>query len=277
MLRRYSSIIISLLLLTAVTGCRSSKPSTTPTTAETTTEKAAETSFKEMLASYGGWEEMSAPMTVALRKPASFKISGTLTMKRGEYIHYSARIFGMEVGSLMITRDSVFAREKLHKRYVAESIRDLTGSFPATIDDLQQMLMGHIFVLGENDPKKAARSCDFETYPGFWTATATCRPGNQTYTFTVDTSTGLLKMLSAELRDKYPVTACYSDFADTRAGKSASTVDLEASTSKTAFEAGFTVNYSKSRWESVSHKTWETPRGYTRIAASALLKSLSKL
>ena len=70
-------------------------------------------------------------------------------MQRDRSVHLSLRFLGMEVASLMVTRDSIFALYKLERLYFAESISDLLGGFPATVGNVRDLLLGRAFILGD--------------------------------------------------------------------------------------------------------------------------------
>ncbi|MCM1520428.1 MAG: DUF4292 domain-containing protein [Lachnoclostridium sp.] len=268
-LKKSFTLLISLSILLLLGSCGSSR-------------KAAESSevtsgdISAIVATYTPWESLSVPVSLNLRQPVSLKVSATMTMRRDEYVHISARFLGMEVGALMITRDSVFAKEKLHKTYVAESLAALTGDNKITLDNVQQMIFGHLFVPGETGfPPRIADIYTMTDYKGFRTVTPRdiSRYGN--FTFTFDSSTDHLTMLSADIRNKYPVAASYSDYVNTAAGDVAGLITISASASKMKFDAGIDCNYGKAKWNSTGTKTWETPRGYSKITVDKLLKSLS--
>ena len=93
-------------------------------------------------ARYGAWTDVKMPMSIDLKAPSRFSCSANVTMKRDSWIYMSIRKFGFEGAALMITSDSIFAYEKIGKRYISESLKKLLKGFPATVGNLQDMLLG---------------------------------------------------------------------------------------------------------------------------------------
>lgn len=131
---RYSHIrllafsLVSVVLL-AMGGCRSAK---TPVSVEP--EKR--------------WTDIYVPVKLELTEPSRMSISGRATMVRDESIYLSLRMIGMEVATVYIDRDSIFATEKMNKQMLAVGFEDALGK-RMTVGELQELL------LGEPDAKKA--------------------------------------------------------------------------------------------------------------------------
>lgn len=268
-LKKSFALLISISTLLLLGSCGSSRK-----TAESNEVTSGDISA--IVATYSPWESLSVPVSLNLRQPVSLKVSATMTMRRDEYIHISARFLGMEMGALMITRDSIFAKEKLHKTYVVESLASLTGDNHITLDNVQQMIFGHLFVPGvAGFSTRISDIYAMTEYKGFRTLAPRdiSRYGN--FTFTFDGSSNHITMLSADIRNKYPVVASYSDYVNTTAGDVAGLITINASASKMKLDAGIDCNYGKAKWNTTGSKTWETPRGYSKITVDKLLKSLS--
>lgn len=228
------------------------------------------TRLTDLSQSYGAWNDVKIPLTMRLKSPKKFSIGGTLTMKRGDNIHLSLRFLGMEVASLMVTQDSIFALYKLEKLYFAESIKDLFGGFPATVDNVQDLLLGRAFILGDS-PLTASR-CSLGGDRYNWTITPDGSPKGMSYTFTVDTPTGNLESLSVTPGNRKPITAEYSDFATGPTGPFAATTLLSASGAKLTLSAELDLNARRAEWNTGASKTWTTPKGYTRVTAAEIMK-----
>lgn len=265
-------LLLSALTLILLSGCRSAKQAVdkheSPDLSDLTGGAA---NFVSLIDSYSDWSELSVPLKIKLRQPASFSISGTLTMKKDSYIHFSARVLGMEVATVMITRDSIFAKEKLHKIYVAESFAPLTSIIPLNISNFQQIIFGHVFKPGAYDMAgrlKLDYDGDFwiicEDLPsGLYSISGTA-PGNP-IRFDVEASPCRIKTVA-------------SDFVNETPGPVASeNTILGGIGDNDMFLADFSFSYSKARWSGVGKKSWETPSGYRRITPSELFKMLSTL
>ena len=124
-------MVLGLLLF--VSGCGSSKK-TVPETRQSVPVPAAGQA----------WTSVAMPVSLDLDKPLSMSASGRATMVRDSLVHISVRFFGMEVGIVRATADSVFLVDKYHKLYFAEPLSSLLGSRgqELTLGDLQDMMLG---------------------------------------------------------------------------------------------------------------------------------------
>ncbi len=225
------------------------------------------------------WTTLSVPVNVSLKSPKRISASGTMTMTRGRDISISMRVLGIEVASLYITGDSVIALDKWHKYYLAESVESLLGGMPATVDNLQDMILGHIFLLGENPvTARDVKKFTFTPGTGDWFAAPRNKPRNIDYQFAVMNDDNRLAMLTATIGTRGPVTCTYGDYsASTPAGTVAGSVNVRVAGSKTAVEAALSLKMSKAKWNSSPARPVTIPRGYTRIEKSSLLKLIPSL
>lgn len=223
--------------------------------------------------SYSSWDDVKVPVTLRLKSPKKFSIGGTMTMQRDRSLHLSLRFLGMEVAALMVTQDSIFALYKLEKLYFAESISDLLGGFPATVSNVQDLLLGRPFILG--DSKLTASRCKLEGGNDSWTITPTGSPDGMSYSFTVDTPTGNIESLSVTAGSRKPTTAEYSDFSTSPSGPFAGSSTLTASTSRLTLSAEIDLNARRAEWDTGASRTWATPKGYTRVTAAEIMHIVS--
>lgn len=269
-----------MVLSILTSGCHSSRSGITSggtyeTGSATALTKAQLTElFNSLEGSYTQWENVKIPVTLNLNSPKSLSIGGTLTMERERSVHISFRFFGMEVASLMVTQDSVFAAYKLDRIYFAESIRDLMGGFPATVGNLQDLILGRPFVLGESAPSLSR--CTLNGNGTNWTITPDFAPMGMGYDFTVSTPTGNVEQLTVSLPSRNPIIADYSDFATAATGPMAGSTAISTRTSSAKFEGEIILNPKKAEWDSGSAKSWSIPKGYTRVRAEEILKKLNR-
>ncbi len=94
-------------------------------------------------------------------------------MQRDRSVHLSLRFLGMEVASLMVTQDGIFALYKLERLYFAESISDLLGGFPTTVGNVQDLLLGRAFILGDTPGTLTLHP---RRHPQNWTITPQAAP-----------------------------------------------------------------------------------------------------
>ena len=98
------------------------------------------------------WTALSVPVSLKVSDSGLPTVSGTMTMVRDSEIRITLRLLGFEVGAARVTADSVYAYVKVQRIYMAESIADIMGGFPATTGNLQSLLLGRLFTLGSASP-----------------------------------------------------------------------------------------------------------------------------
>ncbi|MDE6490556.1 MAG: DUF4292 domain-containing protein [Muribaculaceae bacterium] len=119
---RISLIIALAIAVMSIAGCRSNKEAGT-------TRQAT-------------WTTFSAPVKIQLESPKKFSISGRATLVRDQSIYISLRMLGMEVGTVYVTPDSVFATEKLHRYILRESLTKVLDGRDIPFAELQDLLIG---------------------------------------------------------------------------------------------------------------------------------------
>lgn len=272
-----AALIAALTILT--TACHSSRSGAVSgggyefDSAKALTQNELKDLFNRLEGGYSEWESMKMPITLSLRSPKNVSIGGTLSMERDRSIHMSFRFFGMEVASLMVTEDSIYAAYKLEKIYFAESIRDLMGGFPATVGNVQDLILGRPFVLGENTVSLS--QCRLEGNGTTWTIAPGRSPMGMSYDFTIDTPTGNVELLTVNLPARSPIIADYSDFDTSDTGRMAGCTTISAKTSKANITGEIALNPRKAEWGKGYGKSWTVPRGYTRVRAEEIMKKLN--
>lgn len=276
---RTCGIVLTILTAMLVVSCHSGRTASgSGSDYEQTSAKALSRSqLKDLLGklegSYGMWDDVKVPVTLRLKSPKKFSIGGTLSMKRGENIHLSLRFLGMEVAALMVTQDSIFALYKLEKLYFAESISDMLGGFPATVSNVQDLLLGRAFMLGTS--RLGASDCRLSGDSRSWTIEPSHSPKDMSYDFTVDTPTGNIEKLTVNLPSRKPITADYSDFTVSAIGPMAATTLITASGAKTTLCGELNLNARRAEWGSGAVRNWTVPKGYTRVKAADIMKIVS--
>ena len=231
--------------------------------------------FSSLKSSYGEWHDVKMPVKMRLKSPKSFNISGNITMVKDESIYLSLRVFGMEVASLMVNNDSIYALYKMDKIYFAEDIAGFLGDFPATVGNLQSLLLGRAFQLG-NDGLDLSR-CSLAGTGMEWLITPAGAPRGISYEFAVAMPANHVRTVSVNVPGRNPMVASYSDFEMTQAGSVASVTEVEASTSKTKFDAELEFNLGRAEWNAGGVKSWSAPKGYRRVTKAEVLKIFKAL
>ena len=121
------------------------------TTTNTTIPNTTVTDSREaVIATLGDWQTMQTGGNIKLNAGSSFSSAIQVRMVRDQAIFISLRpMLGIEVGKLIITADSLYAVDKVHKRYVAEKVSILTSGVPVTVSDVQDMFLGRPFIIGK--------------------------------------------------------------------------------------------------------------------------------
>lgn len=283
MKRLLNIIVISLLLATGASSCRSNKSAVAPSNQSTSTLPLTapdQKECKQVLASYSNdWQRLKVPMTLRLAKPKSMSVSGNAIFDRGRSITLSMRFLGMEVACLYLTSDSLLAIDKYHKRYVHEALKPILGGFPVNIANVQDLLLGRPFLLGSEAPiSTLASKFDIATTTGSttWTMIPKSTPQGVEYGFSFDDVVRLAGLI-VKSGAHQPVTVVYGTPRQTaEAGPVSPSVTVEAMAGKTAVDATIEWELKKARWDKEVELRNITPgKGYERIPASKLLKSVA--
>ncbi len=274
--------IVAALLLLAIGSCKSSKNAIVADTSNVSiTKNGLHDAFRHLASDYGEWERLRVPVTLRLSSPKKMSVSGTATLIRGKSVHMSMRVFGMEVATLYLTNDSVVFVEKFSKYYVAERLDHLLSGFPVTIDNVEDLLIGRAFVLGENRLRptmvdKVKLMSDGNT--GGWIMQPPTVSSIGAYSFRFTGGNTL-----DELRIKYgyednDVMIRYSGSQSTPYGPMSEDMSVAARPGNILLEASMSFNFGKARWNGdVEERSVNIPRGYTRVNSQNLLKQLKSL
>ncbi len=271
-------VIISLALL--VTACGASRSTQKKKEAENARAYAATQRLSESYAAltgpYRDWQSLEVPVKVNIASPMSFSCSARMQMIRGKWLGISVRMLGFEVAYLTADNDSVHAYVKVQKRYVSESIAGLFASSGYNLSNVQDMLLGRLFV------------------PGGSTATA-----SDAARFTIEKADDLMLLFPADTTaageigfaaslasNRLITTTCQAGAhqgaliytpatADTPAGPVARQTQLNA-TLGGSLDATLEYDLTGARWNhTVTPRVWKVPSGARRIKVSSdLLKSL---
>lgn len=273
-------LMIAIISMALLSSCHSSRSVTTPGTSSGATpssplsKKQLDQHLEALQQGYLQWESMKAPVKVQFTAGRQAGMSGVLTMQRDRSIHLSLRFLGMEVASVAVDRDSIFAVYKLDRIYFAESIRNITGGFPATVGNLQDLLLGHAFTLG--DLSLTDSSPVLASDGKCWTLAPQPIFAGMEYSFTIDSATDCLNLLNIKISGHQPVVVTYSDFQATPAGQVASETEISTYARGSQIAADININFRKAEWNKVTTKSISIPSGYTRLSSSDIMRILSK-
>lgn len=288
MTRNLLSILTALTIMAAMaSGCSSGRNAATTATGPGVAVPAdlADRTLPQLYASFtgsfSGWTDVKAPVSLSLEAPRRMSVSATMTMVRDRGLSVSVRILGMEMASVTVTGDSVFAMSKPHRCYLAESISELLAGFPATTGNLQDLLLGRPFVIGGATMTPALEhGYELGADAGVWGIKPAAAPGGVEYAFVMDSrSAPTVSLLQASWGRTATATVTYSDPADTPSGPAASGVALATTLSRDnkAVKASVEWNFRKAKWNSGATVEWRRPQGYTRVTPAELVKLLNSL
>ena len=129
------------------------KPQDQPTTPTATVDP-----IDAVIATLGDWQTLQTGGNISLKAGSNFSSSIQVRMVRDQAIFISLRpMLGIEVGRLLITADSLYAVDKVHKRYIAEKVSLLTAGIPVTVSDVQDIFLGRPFLIGKGTLDEALK------------------------------------------------------------------------------------------------------------------------
>lgn len=231
--------------------------------------------FSSLQSSYGAWNDVKMPVKLRLRSPKQVSVSGTMTMVSGKSIGLSFKVFGMEVAQISVTADSIYALYKMDKVYFAEDIAGFMGDFPATVGNLQDLLLGRAFVLGDGAMRSSG--CLLAGNGASWTITPQDAPAGMSYEFEVSLPLNRVSSMSVNIPSRSPIVASYADTEMTAVGVAAAETTIRAKTSKAELEASIELNLNRAEWNTGSVKPWTAPKGYRRITKAEVAKMIKAM
>ena len=278
MMRFSAKYIIFVLLAAVICACSSQRPATiSPASADISLDRR----FGLLTSAYAGWSDVYVPVNIRLQEPAAFSISGRCTMVRGREIHMSLRVLGMEVAVVYANTDSVFAVDKFHKMYVAESLDNILRGYNFTISDIQDLLIGQAFTPGGGTLTPGmASSFTLRQLPQSQSWDIVPRksiPGIDWY-FTASSGTvPTIESLTVTPRDRGQIRCEYSETHDSPAGPVAQNANIKAPLGKNDLKADIRFNFRSAKWNDGRSVKFSLPRGYSKIDIHTLAKSLKNL
>ena len=268
-------IILSLITLAALmTACGTSKQAASTTTDVQT--PATGDPVDAVIATLADWQTLQTGGNITLNAGSSFSSSIQVRMVRDQAIYISLRpVLGIEVGKLLITADSLYAVDKVHKRYVAEKVSLLTAGIPVTVSDVQDIFLGRPFIIGKGTLNESLKQQVTARSEGSRTVlTANEQYKGHSYAFTLDKSS---RIVSLDITPTGSSTADYqvkySDVKSTKAGNIAHSIQVNANVEKKKLE--FSLTYKNIDWNDNVKIDRNIPSGYTRMSASDLFSLFS--
>lgn len=272
---RYTKYIIGVVAIMLTTGCRSSKQTIADYEAVVTD---ATESYYNMVDSCKEWHDVTMPVKVELKSPSSMSVSGRARMVKDESLYISFRVFGMEVAQLYVDQDSIHATYKLKKMYISESLSEIKGNFPLTLGNLQDIMLGRAFLIGDNHLERSdIKSFSLVNTDGkSWNLIPRAAPSGKNYGFRFS-ATNLIDRLVAYTTDESVLVTCeYTEHQTTPAGAFARKTDISVNKGDRNIEAALVWNLGNASWDTGVVNEWQAPKGYTRLPLNKVLKAVTE-
>lgn len=274
-----NNIVILLVLAALMTACGTAKKAALPdttTTSPTTPTTATADPINAIITTIGDWQTMQTSGNILLSAGSSFSSSIQVRMLRDQAIYISLRpVLGIEVGKLIITADSLYAVDKVHKRYIAEKVSLLTSGIPVTVKEVQDIFLGRPFIIGKGTLGKENKEGMNVTQEGKATSLSPSEHyKGYGYTFTFDKSnriTSLDIVPEGSTTPAYQVK--YSDVRSTTTGPIAHDINASANIEKK--KMAISLSYKNIEWNGKVKIDMGIPGNYSRMSARDLLSMFS--
>lgn len=226
--------------------------------------------------SYGEWTDVSMPVKVNLLEPKYMSVSGKAVMVRDKEIYISLRVLGFEAGGIYIDSDSVFVYEKLHKIMLAEPMSRINRATGLTLGDIQDAILGRVFVSGEGTlDVSSVRRFRLTDVDGLIAMVPEKKQKNFAWLFNVtDSERPSLRSLTVDAAGRATLDCTYTQAIATAAGAVAPGITVDAVYGKRKVRAGLDWSLSKAQWNTGAETRWKKPRGYTRLDFNKIIKML---
>lgn len=275
-------IALGLLSLTMLTACHSAKTAqkSQPVRSDAKEMTINPTATPSLDAYASNWDKVKIPVTLRLNSPKSVSVSGTAIFERNKSILISLRFFGMEIGNLYFTTDTLIAIDKINRKYVNESISQLLDGCPASVSDIQDLLLGRPFVIGEIFKATEVKDyfdTEFSESSSTYTLIPRSMPKGLEYGFAVDALNALTGLI-LKVGNHSPVTVNYDNTITTKFGPIAGVTAVNLYAGKSYIDATLEWNVNKASWnDDVKLREISVPNNYQRINASQLIKVFTSL
>lgn len=271
-------ILLCLCLIIAISGCRSSKSTSSNSESKRIKKEQEDVNLKlrfdSVASTYMNWSDIVVPVELNLIQPKEFSISGKATMIKDESIYISIRFLGFEAANIFINNDSIYATYKMGKIYLAENIKNLAKGYPIKLGNIQDMLLGRTFIVGEGTVNASMeKNISLKHNDDNWTLTPNSNIPKVNYNYTFDLKTNLLKLLTVLIENSNPILCNYNYYTNTAIGLVAQETTISATIAEKPLKASLRWDLSNARYNSGVKTTWKKPNGYQKVEASALLKA----
>lgn len=250
---------------------------------------APEQAYDSLTSCYAGWADVEVPITLVVSMPRKadasalvsadpIRIGGRARMVRGRSVDISLRMFGFEVGRMLLTPDSVLVKVPPKKIYLAESLESVTTHMPLTLDNLQDLIMGRAFMLGGATlaPADIHGKVKVSSADGMITVAPTRIPyPGLDYSFAISSGAALIGMAAVCNDPQAQLTMLYLDpVMVPQAGMLSSDARLGVQWGDQTVAGEFQWRWNQARWNKGAASAWSVPGNYRRVPFRELIKGL---
>lgn len=268
-------VIATILLLLVVSGCKSTRDTqpvspTQPT--ETPQQDPREVLFNNMIDAYGTWESVVVKGSASI---GHLNSSFELKMVNGRALQISLRpLLGIEVARLVVQDDKIYIFDKINKQYIEEELTTLIRKLPfePTISNLQSILLGQPFILGEPSLSAADyKRFDISIAGNDWTMHPKKKIARADYLFAMSGEYTESLQVTQAGREK-SVTCHYRDYLHDSRHLYPSTLSVKAQSNDK--EYSLNLYYTTMTWDNNPTILPLSTQGYTRTTFAKLIEML---
>lgn len=270
--------LLSIAIVTVIiSSCGSSKQATIPSQAED--RQTLDLRYDALVTTYGEWENVYVPIKLQLTEPSKFSISGRMRMIKGKSIDISLRMLGFEIGRIFASADSVYAIDKINKRYLAEALPSIINNvLPASAEVIQDMLIGRAFIIKKGTLDQTMRNdvkltSDSINMAWFIKPIVQINEG-EAYGFRANATNNIDLFAAGSSTIGVVATCAYSGHIDIdNVGIVASNIFIDIMTIKKSTKAEIKWSWDDAKWnQEITSATFSIPKGYKRLNGTDILK-----
>lgn len=265
-------------MLLFVAGCKS-KESVTGLSEDNVVTIDNTARYNNMLEGYDTWTTFTTKVSASI-SGVSISSLAELRMVHDKAIQISLRpLLGIEVARLIMTPDSVFIYDKLHKQYIADATDVFSQLLPFdfTLSNIQNLLLGRPFLLGEGDlsTKDIKQFTIVEGLSGMWQLQPKKQYNAFSYNFFF--SNTYLTTTEARHRDNIRKINCHYEYQRiTGSQVLPSQVRIVATGGEKEYSLRLSYDSATAVWNSGASIQKLSASGYSRTTLSQILKSLTQ-
>ena len=275
-LNHYYLVFLGIVLL-GVVSCKSKRQvirTTSPVEA-----KADSQLFSDMLAKEPSFATLSSRLNLSISTGTrSLSSKANLKIINNRILQISVQpLFGVEVLRFHIDRDSIIVLDRMNKRYVKESLKDIRKRYPAGFDytTFQALFTNNLFVSGKPEvSQKDYNRFDYSSTLNDYYLKATDQISGTEYVFTINADDRIRFSHLMDADNNYSVLWEYTDFTVTDADKIFPyKMSVTAGSPKRKLDVAIT--FSNVVFDEPLELSVSVPDSYSRVALSEIIKVLT--